>query len=196
MPLYSSLPTWWPCHTRPGTASGSGKRVSMNWSTPQLSGSIQDLLCTGRTTFLLALHRKAYVLGWSACVSMFSRLRYDMLDDIGHEAIDTHKASPTVRHNHISCARTGGINFHTGTPVIFENNRVQDCRIMIQLQGNAWPRIQGNAFQESENTDEPWIYGDFTLTSESPSSGVGLSDNVEVEIVWNRFGGIPGPLLF
>ena len=67
---------------------------------------------------------------------------------------------------------------------------------MIQLQGNAWPRIQGNAFQESENTDEPWIYGDFTLTSESPSSGVGLSDNVEVEIVWNRSRGIPGTLLF
>ena len=35
-----------------------------------------------------------------------------------------------------------------------------------------------------------------TLTSESPSSGVGLADNVKVEIVRNRFEGIPGPPLF
>ena len=54
-----------------------------------------------------------------------------MLDDIGHEAIDTHKAGPTVRHDHIGFARPGGINFHTGTPVIFENNTVQDCGTMI-----------------------------------------------------------------
>ena len=119
-----------------------------------------------------------------------------MLDDIGHEAIDTHKAGPTVRHDHIGFARPGGINFHTGTPVIFENNTVQDCGTMIRLQGNPWARIQGNTFQGSENTAGPWAYGDSTLTSESPSSGVGLSDNVEVGIVWNRFGGIPGLLLF
>ena len=66
----------------------------------------------------------------------------------------------------------------------------------VRLQGNPWARIQGNTFQGSENTAGPWAYGDSTLTSESPSSGVGLSDNVEVGIVWNRFGGIPGLLLF
>jgi len=78
-----------------------------------------------------------------------------MLDDIGHEAIDTHKAGPTVRHDHIGLARPGGINFHTGTPVIFENNTVQDCGTMIRLQGNPWARIQGNTFQGSENTAGP-----------------------------------------
>ena len=57
-----------------------------------------------------------------------------MLDDIGHEAIDTHKAGPTVRHDHIGLARPGGINFHTGTPVIFENNTVQDCGTMYDYR--------------------------------------------------------------
>lgn len=53
---------------------------------------------------------------------------YNRLEDIGHEAIDTHKASLTIRYNHISRARTGVvINFHAGTLVVFENNTVRDC---------------------------------------------------------------------
>ncbi|MEA2012375.1 MAG: right-handed parallel beta-helix repeat-containing protein [Verrucomicrobiota bacterium] len=143
--------------------------------------------CTVWHTFWGALHA-------FQCSPIFE---YNILDDIGHEAIDTHKASPIVRHNHISHARTGVVlNFHAGTPIIFENNTVRDCGAMMQLQENAWARILGNTFYGSSETGGPWTYGAFKLSSESPSSGVGLADNVNVDIVQNRFENIPRSPLF
>ena len=108
--------------------------------------------CTVKHMFWGALHT-------FQCSPVFE---YNMMEDIGHKAIDAHKASPAVRHNHISRARTGMvINFHAGTPVVFEDNTFRDYGAMMQLQENAWARIQGNTFRGSENTGEPWTYGDF-----------------------------------
>ncbi len=122
---------------------------------------------------------------------------HNTLEDIGHEAIDTHRASPTVRYNHIRNARTGAVlNFHAGTPIIFTNNTISNSGAMMQLQENAWVTIQENVFQGSHDTGGPWTYNGFTLSSESPSSGVGLADNVNVEIVENHFENFQGPPIF
>jgi hypothetical protein len=135
---------------------------------------------TVRHTFWGALHA-------FQCSPLFE---YNVLDDIGHEAVDTHKASPTVRFNEISHARTGVVlNNHGGTPVVFEGNTVRDCGRMMELQENAWAEIRGNTFLGSEDTGGPWTYEGFALTSASPSSGIGLADNVTVDIVENRFEG-------
>lgn len=122
---------------------------------------------------------------------------YNILDDIGHEAFDTHKASPTIRYNNISHARTAVVfnyyDLNTEEPLIFESNIIRDCSSMGQLQENAYAIIRNNTFIGSDDTGGPWHYKGFTLDSEQHSSCLGLADNVNVEITGNVFEGLLGP---
>lgn len=122
---------------------------------------------------------------------------YNVLDDIGHEAFDTHKASPIIRFNNISHARTAVVfnyyDLNTEKPLIFENNIVKDSSSIAQLQENAYAIIRNNKFIGSNDTGGPWHYKGFTLGSELHSGCLGLADNVNVEIINNEFKGINGP---
>ncbi len=124
---------------------------------------------------------------------------HNVLDDIGHEAFDTHKADPVIRHNNISHTRVALVfnnhNQETGNPVRFENNIIRDSSQMAQLQENAYAVIRYNTFIGSDDTGGPWHYKGFTLDTENHSQGIALADNVNVEISGNTFTGIAPPAI-
>ncbi|THB77208.1 MAG: right-handed parallel beta-helix repeat-containing protein [Desulfobulbaceae bacterium] len=121
---------------------------------------------------------------------------FNYLDDIGHEAFDTHRASPVIRHNVILRARNAFVFNHyhvqSGKPVVFEDNIVRDCSNMGQLQENNYSMIRRNIFVGSDRKIGPWVYQGFVLDAEPHSVGMGLADNVRVTIEDNRFAGISG----
>ncbi len=125
---------------------------------------------------------------------------YNLLDDIGHEAFDTHKASPMIRFNNISHARTGAVfNYYdlsTQKPLIFENNIIENSGNLAALQENAKVIIRNNKFIGSKDTGGPWQYKGFTLFSEEYSNGFLLTDNVGVEITNNIFVGIENAISY
>jgi len=116
---------------------------------------------------------------------------YNVLDDIGHEAFDTHKASPIIRFNNISHTRTALVfnyyDINTGDPLVFENNIIRDSSNLAQLQENSKAIIRNNEFIGSNDTGGPWHYKGFTLSSGTHSEGIHLADNVDVEIIGNSF---------
>ena len=122
---------------------------------------------------------------------------HNVLDDIGHEAFDTHKASPIIRYNNITHARTAVVfNYYdldTKKPLIFENNIIKDSSSIAQLQENAYAIFKNNKFIGSNDTGGPWHYKGFTLDSQEHTRCLGLADNVNVEIVNNEFVNIRGP---
>ncbi len=122
---------------------------------------------------------------------------YNVLEDIGHEAFDTHKASPIIRYNNISHARTAAVfnnyNLNTNEPLVFENNTIRDSSSIAQLQENSFAIIKNNKFIGSNDTGGPWHYKGFTLDSQEHTRCLSLADNVNVEIINNEFENIMGP---
>ncbi len=122
---------------------------------------------------------------------------YNVLDDIGHEAFDTHKASPIIRYNNISHTRSAVVfNNHAGKPLIFENNIIKNSSNLAMLQENAYAVIKDNKFIGSDDTGGPWEYKGFTLNNSEHSQGISLADNVNVEIINNEFIDIHNPVSY
>lgn len=174
-------------------SSGEMKHCVVEWAHtgPALHGTngVSVTHCEIRHVFWGGLHA-------FECSPVFE---YNVLDDIGHEAFDTHKASPVIRHNTISHSRNGFVfNYHDigSGPIVFENNTVRDSSNIGLLQENAYAIIKNNTFAGSNDTGGPWHYRGFTLDSNEHSNGLGLADNVNVLIANNSFAGFRGPSLY
>lgn len=118
---------------------------------------------------------------------------YNTIHDVGHEAFDTHKASPTIRHNTIRHAMTGAVfNSHGGKPIVFEHNTIQDSCYLMTLQEGARAVIRDNVFRgTSTNLPRPWRHKDFEIPcGVKRSVGILLADNIDVQIRDNLFYGI------
>jgi len=178
---------------RPGS-SGEMKYCVVEWTHtgPALHGTddVNISYCEIRHTFWGGLH----------AFQSSPVFEYNVLDDIGHEAFDTHKASPIIRYNNITHARVGIVfNYYdvrTGKPIIFENNIIKDSSNLAQLQENAKAIIRNNKFIGSNDTGGPWHYKGFILDSQPHSQGLALADNVDVEISTNEFINLRGPAIY
>lgn len=174
----------------PGS-SGEMKYCVVEWAHtgPALHGTnnVNVTHCEIRHTFWGGLHA-------FQCSPVFE---YNILDDIGHEAFDTHKASPVIRYNTISHARVGVVfnNHDLQTPLIFENNTIRDSSHIGLLQESCHALIKDNIFMGSNDTGGPWHYEGFTLSSQPHTLGLGLADNVKAEITGNKFINLEGPAI-
>ena len=180
-----------PCHsdwdgiTFEPASSGEMKYCIVEWTHtgPAIHGTneINITHCEIKHTFWGGLH----------AFESSPTFEYNILDDIGHEAFDTHKASPIIRFNNVTHARVAVVfnnyNTETGKPIIFENNTIINCSHVAQLQENAKAIIKNNKFIGSNNTGGPWHYKGFYLRSQEHSQGIALADNVDVEIINNEF---------
>jgi hypothetical protein len=123
---------------------------------------------------------------------------YNYLNDFGHEALDTHKASPIIKNNYISHARSGFVfNYYdldSGEPIIFENNIIENSSNLGGVQENSYAIIRNNIFIGSNNTGGPWTYKNFTLDNTQHSLGIHLADNVNINITNNTFTNIYNPI--
>lgn len=120
---------------------------------------------------------------------------YNVLDDIGHEAFDTHEASPIIRHNNISHARVAMvINNYKDKQVIIEDNYLYDNNHLLALQDNAYAVIRNNRFSASNDTGGPWHYKGFTLDVQDYGEGFNINDNANIEIYNNTFEGFINPV--
>lgn len=175
------------------TSSGEMKHCVVEWTHtgPALHGTNEVKIshCTIKHTFWGGLH----------AFQNSPVFEYNVLEDIGHEAFDTHKASPIIRHNNISYSRSAVVfnyyDLNTNNPIIFEDNILQDNGALAQLQENAKAIIRNNKFIGSNDTGGPWTYEGFILKSDSHSAGIHLADNVDVEIMNNTFINFEGPAI-
>ncbi len=185
--------TDWDGITFESTSSGEMKYSVIEWTHtgPALHGTDNVSISYSeiRHIFWGALHA-------FECSPVFE---YNVLDDIGHEAFDTHKASPVIRYNNISHARTAIVfnyyDLRSEKPIIFENNIIENNGHLAVLQENAYVIIRNNTFIGSDDTGGPWHYKGFTLNVPDKSQGMNLADNVNVEIYDNKFINIDGPAI-
>jgi predicted TIM-barrel fold metal-dependent hydrolase len=114
----------------------------------------------------------------------------NIVEDVGHEGIDTLRSSARIRNNLINGTRTAGIIARyagfDGTPMIIENNTlINSGPIGIMVHSNAIIRnnilIQG----KPEDDPKPITYQGYTFDKGKGITGFVLNDEVNVSIVNN-----------